>query len=816
MAIQKPTAHCADEILQGNWPEFNEDDAVKAADFEMKTANHIESDTIPAFQGGKNQIASDMEGQTAEAALAKMGIHIGEAQDKAASHANASGWFTAAAGYITTAKTAMASAVEAHEAIHMLPTKQVPNMPSPTTQSAKDASMNSARAEVTNAKAALDAGMKMLKAGLAANTAPPGGTPKIKDPSGGAGTSERWSSGGGLPSDFPSAPQAGQGAGAGGGGPQQGLAAPGAPSGTPAPTAPAAPATPPAAELGAPSPSAGAGMGNPAAQGAGNPMGGANPMGMGGAPMGMQQPQMPQAPQMGGGGGQTPGNDVAKTIGDTVGKLTQNQQGQPISKAALDDLLGRQDASGEGVKPEHGGGANDGTTQSDRGEKKGTEPKGVHTTLQGPTLDPYSSANTNPALNNPAAPHLAGPSPAAPTVTPSPLVTAGAPITQLSADESGGTATPVSHQQPATSTVNDAHAVTHSSNSTQGVPGAASTLPPNPGPAQQQPLLGAYPPAGGGFGPMPGPAAGAVGIGGAGVGAAAASIPAVAATAAGAPVLGVTPVAKHDNETREARSDNSPRHVDRLAGLPAEYLRAEMQLATLLSSFTQAGWAGTILAVGVFLSEDSSGTRLRYLAATADGLSILPSGIAVPAGVELLSGQPDIDLPFFWKWAGSWHAGHKLAAYAQNTPAAGQLVYLVSNDNRAGAPTATIDGYVSESVQTDTERARLAESGRILPTTLSRAELVPPLIPAERAAEAVKDFGEVWGWSGTQCDLEEATSRLWAARWDEHRARDSEYPAILATYLFDEARDALRQSKTLDAAYSIDTAMFIEPQRVSA
>ncbi|SIE17824.1 hypothetical protein [Mycobacteroides abscessus] len=802
MAIEKPAGSGASEVIGDNWPTESEDDALALADDLMIKAVNLLENATPALLDPKNTIAEKNQGKMAEAALTKMGVHINENDMDATAWANDSGWITEYASAITAAKTAMAAAAESHEAIHNMPTKQIPNMPA-ATQEAKDANLSAARHEVQTAKSTLDTVKQQVMAGLEARKVPPNGTPAIKPP-GGSTSAARNSFAGGQFSDFPGGPAAGA-EGAAKQLTNPGSTDVGAGSGGSAPAV-TSPSSTAGADLGGSS-GAGAGGGAPADLGAGQGMNG-SPMGMGmpqGMPAGMPQ-GMPQGmPGGGAGGGQTPGNDVAKTIGDTVGKLADSQKGQPISKAALDDLYGRQsDGAEPATNPDGGSKDTDGNSTSGKDDKKvGAKADGVHTTLQGPTANPYGAENTNPALNNPPAPHLNSPSPAAPTVTAAPQA-AGAPITSLSADESGVT-TPVSHTQQ--------HPVSDANPLGGHGPGAPNSGSGSNAQSTQSPVLGPYAAGGTGLGPAPLPPQTASPMGGAGGGVA--GLPASTAAAAATPIMGVTSVpAAVEKLTRGGNDTQSKaRHADRLAGLAAEHLLAEMKLAAIVDSFTQAGWAGTNVALAVIMTEDTRGARLRYVLATADGLSVLPAGIRMPAGVELL-GQ-EASLPFFWEQAGNRHAGQKLAAFTQQNPAAGQLVYLVSNDTRSAA---TLSGDIgaTESVQTDAERKRLADTGRVLPAELTRSELLPPRIPTQQAAEFVDEFGKTWGLDRIDNLVQSAKIRLWAARWDRHRSADPKYPALLATYLYCEAREAINRGDAAEAAYSIDTALSIEPQRGAA
>lgn len=803
MAIEKPAGHGANEVIGDSWPSESEDDALALADDLMIKAVNLLENANPALLDPKNTIAEKNQGKMAEAALTKMGVHINENDMDATAWANDSGWVTEYATAIATAKTAMAAAAESHESIHNMPTKQIPNMPA-ATQEAKDANLSAARHEVQTAKSTLDTVRQQMVAGLEARKVPPNGTPAIKPPSGSTSAGRQSFGTTGVSSDFPGGSGAGAAAkqlttpGSTGAGSGSGGAAP-------AVTGPSSSA---GADLGSSS-GAGTGGGGASDIGAGQGMNG-SPMGMGMPPQGMPpgMPQgMPQMPAGGAGGGQTPGNDVAKTIGDTVGKLADNQKGQPISKAALDDLYGRQnDGSEPATNPDGGSKDNDGTNTSGKDDKKtGVKADGIHTTLQGPTANPYGAENTNPALNNPPAPHLNSPSPAAPSVTAAPPA-AGAPITSLSADESGTTTPVSSHTQQ--------HPVSDTNPLGGHGPGTPNSGPGSGSPSTQPPVLGPYAAGGAGLGPTPLPpqTSGALGGGGGG---GVTGLPASTTAATGAQIMGVTsvPTAVEKLTRAGTESPSKARHADRLAGLATEHLLAEMKLATIVESFIQAGWAGTNLAIGVMMTEDTRGARLRYVLATADGLSVLPAGIRMPAGVELL-GQ-EASLPFFWEQAGNRHAGQKLAAFAQQNPAAGQLVYLVSNDTRSAA-TLSGDLGVTESVQTDAERKRLADTDRILPAELTRSELLSPRIPTGQAAEFVDEFGMTWGLDRTVDAAQSAKIRLWAARWDRHRSADPKYPALLATYLYCEAREAISRGDTAEAAYSIDTALAIEPQRGAA
>lgn len=836
----KPTADGADEVLQGSWPDYNEDDFGAEAQKEFAKARHIEDDVLKNVHEGKQHAADHMSGELAEGIQTKLGIRVSEYADTIAAHCNTAGWLMAAQTAIATAKTAMAAACDSHEAIHKQPVKQNHGgkFSAGISQESKDADLKAKQAAVAQAKAALEGAMASVRSGISANTAPPAGTPAI--PAAATAAPRTEISPGTGRSDMVAKPPA-----AGAFSPENtnpGLNNPAAPGGTPAPAspfagsggpaspfnsassaAPSAPAAPSAgaseagAGLGA---GAGAGSGSPAA-GSGAPMSGM-PMAGGGMP---QMPQM-QPPQM---PSQTPGNDIAKTVGDTVGKLAGGNQGTPVSEAALDKLLERQSPSTstgpDGASPAGEGSGVGGKETSTEGKNEKKE--GTHLLGQGPQhpADPYSAANTNPALNNPGAPEGKAPSPASPTVTATPTVSA--PVTELSADENAGrsgsatavSAAGVQHQPPP----GEAHTHTSANTSQQTGQGNwnpfgqnnSSTLTPNPGlqtPGQSpSQALAAYTP--GGLTPPPPPP-----MTGATVPPppppAAVQVPSPQISASTTPMLGVVPAATAIARKTGlgGKNTDSAAPGERITTLPPEHATADMHLAGLVRSFTAHEWAGTVIAVGVFVDTDPQPGRpgLRYVIATSDGVSHLPLGVPVPAGVELLEDQ-NLAPSFTVDWNGHWRAGLKLAAYARTHSGSGELVYLVSNDSD-GILNPAKAGGVLEVVQSDGERQHLMQTGHASAAVLHRATVSRPRVEEKDAGEYLTKLGDAWGFNdGTEESHMSAISRLWAARWDQHRDRDPEYQAVLATYLLVEGEEALRQGRLLDAAYAVTKMAMVEP-----
>jgi hypothetical protein len=499
---------------------------------------------------------------------------------------------------------------------------------------------------------------------------------------------------------------------------------------------------------------------------------------------------MPQMPA----GGQTPGGDLAKTVGDTVTKLAgkDGSNGTPVSQAALDKLLDAQGSDHDG-KPASGDPAKLPENADDPLKKVfGNTTTGAQ--AQAHALDPYSSANQNPSLNNPPTPsHLQSPSPAAAVVTAAPAGPVSAPMTELSADENYP-----GPQQHSPSTSPSDSVVTHPAAgpaappASPGAPGAPAA----PGGPQSGAQLGAYNPGPLGapapMGPMA-PMAPMAPMGPMG----APMAPPAAGGGSATPVLAAAvPAAVVEAATSGRR--RAP-EMTRVSSLPPEHAAAEQHLAGLLRVFTQRGWATAVLAIACL--EGQAG--VRYLLATADALSLVPMGVPLPAGVELLSEQP-MSGSFAADWSGHVHPARKLAAWAGDNSAAGRLVYLVSNDSSG---VQAVGGSVVEVRQTQVERTGMAGGS---PATLPRTSLAAETIPGAKAAAALEAFGSAWGITdATADDWRTAPGRLWASRWD--RDRPDDYPAILATYHYVEGLEALRLGREADAAYSASQLAAVRP-----
>ncbi|TXH18584.1 MAG: hypothetical protein E6R06_26395 [Mycobacterium sp.] len=786
--IEKPSGTAATEVMGESWPEWSESSyAAKAKECLSMAAR--EQQNARTNTHSATYTDQEADGKAFNKLSEELHIKAHASTVNSEKWAALGGWATHMGEVIKSAKEKIVAEVEAHKATCCSGKSGV------TT-----ADMLKESGDVSKHRAAVAAALATMETELTAGEtacasdvipAPPGGVPKIPDDF----------DPGQLPAGMPATdPTAATGA-AGGGAPTSGSAAP-ASAGAPlskdvfaAPSGPTATSAPAAASPAATSP---ASMGTPAAAPAGEPAGGP----MSGMPMGggmpMSPPQMPQMPA-GGAGGQTPGNDVAKTIGDTVSKLAgKDGGGTPMSADTLSKLLDAQKGDEHDGKPASGDPAKAPGDVDPLKKVFGNEP-GNGATAQTHLLDPYSAANQNPSLNNPTPEHLKSPSPAAPVVSAAPPSATGLPMTQLSADENY--AAPQQHSTAtATATATDA-VVTHPS---AGGPPAAPASPPAPGAPNGGVSLSAYnggalgtppvgamapvPPSMGPMAPMP-PMGGMMAPPAAGGSGGGAATPILAAAVPAAVV-----------EAAVSGRRRAPETPARMSTLPPEHAAAEHHLAGLLRVFTQRGWATAVLAIACI--EGQAG--VRYVLATADALSLVPLGVPLPAGVELLAEQPKSP-SFAADWSGHIHPGRKLAAWAAELPSvAGRLVYLVSNDP-AGVP--AVSGSVVEVRQSLAERTALGGGS---PATLPRTSLAANMIPEDKASAALQAFGGAWGITdATVDDWRTAPGRVWAARWDRDRPED--YPAVLATFYYVEGLQALQEGRPADAAYSATALSTVRP-----
>lgn len=783
--IEKPTGTAAEEVMGENWPVWSETKYAAKVDELLAMASNAQKNaqttsTTATYTG------QETDGKAYNKILEDLHLKTNAFTVYADEFAKMAGWVKHMGEQIAATKKTIVAEVKAHEA-NCITGKTIDNIADMLKES-QDVAEH--KANVTAAMTALETEFTAGETACAADVvpAPPGGTPGIPDehvnPSGMPGTDPT------ATAPTPGTTTGSEGTGTTGGGSTT-ATAPAAPLPPEMFAAPAAPAAAAPAE---------ALSGSPASSPAAAPADAAGGMPMSGMPMSgmpMQPPQMPA-----GGAGQTPGNDLAKTVGDTVTKLAGKDGGTPVSEAALSKLLDAQgDGTGEGGHPgEKGANGEDPDKLPDGVDPLakvfGNDPNGSGTNgataQERGALDPYTSANQNPGLNNPTPPHLASPSPAAPVITPAPSAPLSAPMTELSADPNYIGAP--QHQAPALSPES---VTTHPSAGPGSPAGPGPAGPggpggnPGAGPQPGQPL-GAYNPGAMGTPAPMGPMAPMAPMGGM-------MPPPAGGGGAAAPVLAAAVPAAAVTEAATSGRRRSPEVPTRLASLPPEHAAAEHHLAALVRVFAQRNWPTAVLAIACVEGQHG----VRYLLATADGVSLIPLGVPLPGGVELLSSQP-LSGSFTADWSGHVHPARKLAAWAADHPEAGRLVYLVSNDT-SGVP--AVAGKVIEVRQTQAERSGMGGGS---PAILPRTSLAADTIPPAKAEAALEAFANAWGISdATADDWRVAPGRLWAARWD--RDRPADYPAILATYLYVEGLEAVREGRAADAAFSASALATVRP-----
>lgn len=697
----KPTANCAgeiltatDEFIDGIWPEDSESEALNLAGWANNGATRASEGSTTAYQLAAFT-STDTSGQAFEMLVQKFSsdasklIHNHEELTKFA------GWMTRVSTAISTAKTAIAAACDGHEAIHNAPTikralgrdsstletklaKAVTGSPTGYTQEEKDADKKRAQEAAATARRAMEAEISLAEMAInilettgklpdvtatadeIKKAAGSGEDPGLHPASFNNEAIDRALQGNPAPAaairdtgnedrptinpTLPGTPVDGSPEATQGGTPAENVGSGG--TGTPQlpPSVFAAPAAPSPLSEGM-DPTTGTGMdpsamaATPASMMSGMPTSASPSSGTPASGMGAQQPQSAGASPMSSGSGANPlvdslGQLADSATGDGKGdgdKLTPERLEELLKEAGLTDKDGDGkglDLDGDG-KPDHN-----------------STPDGKHAPTGPAATDLYGSANTNPGLNNPAPPaHLASPSPAMPstTATPSPS-TLAVPMTELS---------------------HDVNPVGAGTNGPSGNPPAAGNPSPNTAAAAaggSPGVLGAYPTGAAPGGPMMGPMTPMAPMGGMGAMGAMGGAPAGSASPAPIVAAAVPPaVAEPPSSGRSHPAPPPPR----VSALPPEHALAEMHLASLVRVYTDAGWAGTTIAVGVV--DDGSGAP-RYVMATSDGLSLVPMGVAVPAGLEVLGVWAANDLGFHRDWGGYRRAGRKLIAWTDSRP----------------------------------------------------------------------------------------------------------------------------------------------------
>jgi hypothetical protein len=226
-----------------------------------------------------------------------------------------------------------------------------------------------------------------------------------------------------------------------------------------------------------------------------------------------------------------------------------------------------------------------------------------------------------------------------------------------------------------------------------------------------------------------------------------------------------------------------------LPGLPKMEVRAQQALAVLRQQQQDALLFGDV-AVGVFVWQGQS----RLIAATADGISYLPHGCAVPEGVVLLNEVADAD--FYARWCGGVSAVDKLVAAATTLPEAGTLSVIVASGQ---SPNSAIGSPVF--VQPPTLFTKLAATTGAI-AIRGRADFCDDAPAGDQARALIAKLSEKLG--VTADDFAELAGALADARWSEHGAAQT-YRQVWLRYLVSEAARAV----AADQGYGDDDLAYL-------
>ncbi|TXI64294.1 MAG: hypothetical protein E6Q55_06445, partial [Mycolicibacterium mageritense] len=318
--VQKPTGEVADEVLNGMWPQWSESAFYDKAQAMLQLASETQR-KAQSTQRTAQYTEENMAGQAYNAILTQLKLRTNEYTVHSDECARSAGWLKNMGDAIHATKTAMTQAVESHNQPHA----DYEEAMKKGVRRGGDAIRSSAIAKhktdllraqslVVDASGTMESAIDTGQAALAADDvpAPPHGTPAIPEEREDTGPGAE-----GMPQTDPTAtaPTPGTTTTAGGGAGTTGGGSSSSGSGGSVPQAPAAALPPEMFAAPAAAAPAEAMSGSPASSPAASPADAAGGMPMSGMPMSgmpMQPPQMPAA----GGAGQTPGNDLAKTVGD--------------------------------------------------------------------------------------------------------------------------------------------------------------------------------------------------------------------------------------------------------------------------------------------------------------------------------------------------------------------------------------------------------------------------------------------------------------------------------------------------------------------
>lgn len=220
-----------------------------------------------------------------------------------------------------------------------------------------------------------------------------------------------------------------------------------------------------------------------------------------------------------------------------------------------------------------------------------------------------------------------------------------------------------------------------------------------------------------------------------------------------------------------------------IAGLPEDEAHLHRALATLRHAFDDAGW-GQPLAVASI----RKGFEIKTVYATADALSIHPSGVLLPDEVLPLDEMPGA--PVAPELSGSLMVTEKLTA-------------LIPREWTVEGVLSTVPG--GEASQSSEQYQELVESGELLACKDSRGrsdvDVDKALSVFARAAIGSAGCGDV--------DVESA--RLRGARWVG--VQPSGYGEVLSRYHLSDAAESMSQGNWGEAVYSAEKYLSVQQSK---
>lgn len=224
-----------------------------------------------------------------------------------------------------------------------------------------------------------------------------------------------------------------------------------------------------------------------------------------------------------------------------------------------------------------------------------------------------------------------------------------------------------------------------------------------------------------------------------------------------------------------------------IADLPEDEAHLHRVLAAIRQAFESAGWSQPLSVASI-----RRGFEVKTVFCTADGVSIHPSGILLPAGVIPLDDMPGA--PTHPDLYGSIMVSEKLKSLLPR-----------GWDIEAVLTTVPAD----EQHQSPEQYRELVESEELLPCTVSRGR------EGVTAEVAMSAFARAALGSGGCSELDTESSRLRAARWVG--VQRAGYQGLLARWYLSDAADSMSEGAWGDAVYCSEKYLgLMEPKSQAA